>query len=79
MDTNGAGDMFAGGFIGALILGKTLDEAIHVGHALGAMCVGHVSHSAYLSTVFRLMYAAGWASTPVAQGQGCFVDTVAFS
>jgi len=42
VDTNGAGDMFAGGFIGALILGKTLDEAIHVGHALGAMCVGHV-------------------------------------
>lgn len=35
--------MFAGGFVGALILGKSLEEAIHVGHKLGTMCVGHVS------------------------------------
>jgi len=42
VDTNGAGDMFAGGFIGALVNGKSLDEAVEVGHRLGAMCVGQV-------------------------------------
>ncbi|OXH00420.1 adenosine kinase, partial [Cryptococcus neoformans] len=40
VDTNGAGDMFAGGFLGTLALGKDLDEAIEVGHKLGQMCVG---------------------------------------
>ncbi|CUA67714.1 adenosine kinase [Rhizoctonia solani] len=39
VDTNGAGDMFAGGLIGALVAGKSLDEAVEVGHKLGAMCV----------------------------------------
>ncbi|WVO15670.1 hypothetical protein L204_103331 [Cryptococcus depauperatus] len=42
LDTNGAGDMFAGGFIGALALGKDLDEAVEVGHKLGQMCVGQI-------------------------------------
>jgi len=42
VDTNGAGDAFAGGFIGAYVAGKTVDEAIEVGHTLGAMCVGQV-------------------------------------
>ncbi|KAF8574324.1 Ribokinase-like protein [Ramaria rubella] len=42
VDTNGAGDMFAGGFVGAIILGKSVDEAIEIGHQLGAMCVGQV-------------------------------------
>lgn len=42
VDTNGAGDCFAGGFIGATVLGKGLDEAISIGHKLGAMCVGQV-------------------------------------
>ncbi|WVQ83914.1 hypothetical protein IAT38_006058 [Cryptococcus sp. DSM 104549] len=40
VDTNGAGDMFAGGFLGALAAGKDLDAAIEVGHKLGQMCVG---------------------------------------
>lgn len=43
VDTNGAGDAFSGGFIGALVLGKSLDEAVQVGHRLGSMCVGQVS------------------------------------
>jgi sugar/nucleoside kinase (ribokinase family) len=43
VDTNGAGDMFAGGFMGALISGKSVEESILVGHKLGAMCVGTVS------------------------------------
>lgn len=42
VDTNGAGDMFAGGFIGALALGKSQDKAIEVGHKLGQMCVGQI-------------------------------------
>jgi len=42
VDTNGAGDMFAGGFVGALILGKSVDEAVEVGHKLGSMCVGQI-------------------------------------
>ncbi|KZS89765.1 Ribokinase-like protein [Sistotremastrum niveocremeum HHB9708] len=42
VDTNGAGDAFAGGFIGAFTLGKTLDECVAVGQKLGAMCVGQV-------------------------------------
>ncbi|KAJ3506802.1 hypothetical protein NMY22_g17131 [Coprinellus aureogranulatus] len=39
VDTNGAGDAFAGGFIGALVAGKTLDEAVEAGHKLGSLCV----------------------------------------
>jgi len=42
VDTNGAGDMFAGGFLGALALGKNLDECVEVGHKLGQMCVGQI-------------------------------------
>ncbi|CDU23436.1 probable adenosine kinase [Sporisorium scitamineum] len=42
VDTNGAGDAFAGGVLGALVLGKTVDEAIEVGHKLGGMCIGQV-------------------------------------
>ena len=48
MDTNGAGDAFAGGFVGAMILGKSHDEAVEVGHRLGAMCVGQVRLSVNL-------------------------------
>jgi len=39
VDTNGAGDAFAGGFCGALSLGKSVDEAVAAGHKMGAMCV----------------------------------------
>ncbi|EJT49111.1 adenosine kinase [Trichosporon asahii var. asahii CBS 2479] len=42
VDTNGAGDMFAGGFLGAIAQGKTLNEAIEVGHKLGQMCCGQI-------------------------------------
>lgn len=40
VDTNGAGDAFAGGFLGASLLGKSVDEAVQTGHKLGAMCIG---------------------------------------
>ena len=42
IDTNGAGDMFAGGFLGALALGKDIDECVEVGHRLGQMCCGQI-------------------------------------
>ncbi|CAL1693889.1 unnamed protein product [Somion occarium] len=39
VDTNGAGDAFAGGFLGAFVSGKSLDECVEAGHKLGSMCV----------------------------------------
>ena len=42
VDTNGAGDAFAGGVIGALVAGKSIDDAVEVGHKMGAMCVQQV-------------------------------------
>ncbi|KAI0348324.1 hypothetical protein BDW22DRAFT_1341445 [Trametopsis cervina] len=39
VDTNGAGDAFAGGFIGAYVSGKSLEESVEAGHKLGSMCV----------------------------------------
>ncbi|KXN84999.1 Adenosine kinase [Leucoagaricus sp. SymC.cos] len=42
VDTNGAGDAFAGGFLGAYVAGKSLEESVLVGHELGKMCVGQV-------------------------------------
>lgn len=43
VDTNGAGDAFAGGFLGAIVSGKSVDEAVLAGHKMGAMCVQLVS------------------------------------
>ncbi len=42
IDTNGAGDMFAGGFLGALALGKSLDVCVETGHKMGQMCITQV-------------------------------------
>lgn len=42
IDTNGAGDAFAGGFLGAFVSGKSLDECVEAGHKMGAMCVQQV-------------------------------------
>ena len=45
VDTNGAGDAFAGGFLGGLVLGKSVDECVDAGHKLGSMCVQQVRSS----------------------------------
>ena len=45
VDTNGAGDAFAGGFVGAYVSGKSLDECVLAGHKLAAICVQQVSTS----------------------------------
>jgi adenosine kinase len=42
VDTNGAGDAFAGGFLGAFVAGKSINECVEAGHKLGAMCVQQV-------------------------------------
>ncbi|KAH9460393.1 hypothetical protein MJO28_003939 [Puccinia striiformis f. sp. tritici] len=42
VDTNGAGDAFAGGVLGGLVLKKPIDQCIEIGHKLGQMCVGQV-------------------------------------
>jgi len=42
VDTNGAGDAFAGGFLGAYVAGKGLEECVEAGHKMGAMCVQQV-------------------------------------
>ncbi|KAF4611957.1 hypothetical protein D9613_004301 [Agrocybe pediades] len=42
VDTNGAGDAFAGGFLGAIVAGKDLDAAVLAGHALARACVQQV-------------------------------------
>jgi len=42
VDTNGAGDAFAGGFIGALVAGKNLDDSILAGHALARASVQQI-------------------------------------
>lgn len=45
VDTNGAGDAFAGGLIGALVAGKDLEKAVLVGHALARASVQQVCGS----------------------------------
>lgn len=42
VDTNGAGDAFAGGFLGGWISGKSVAECVEIGHKLGRMCVQQV-------------------------------------
>jgi adenosine kinase len=54
IDTNGAGDAFAGGFLGAFVAGKTLDECVEAGHKMGAMCVQQVRF--LISSLFVLSY-----------------------
>src|SRR5579862_1766334 len=39
VDTNGAGDAFAGGFMGKLILGGTIEECVKVGQWLAGLCL----------------------------------------
>jgi len=42
VDTNGAGDAFAGGFIAALIDGKNWDQCVEIGQVMGAMCIQQI-------------------------------------
>ncbi|KAF9004915.1 Ribokinase-like protein [Hymenopellis radicata] len=42
VDTNGAGDAFAGGFLGAYVLGKSVDDCVEVGHKLASLSIQEV-------------------------------------
>jgi len=76
VDTNGAGDAFAGGFLGGLVSGKSVDEAVLAGHKLGGMCVQLVSTlKAHLAFDFLKGAAAGRTTVPLAKG-GRVVDTL---
>jgi sugar/nucleoside kinase (ribokinase family) len=68
VDTNGAGDAFAGGFLGAYVAGKSLDECVEVGHKMGAMCVQLVSRCSLISGHSLIMDPLGWSPIPLAQG-----------
>lgn len=74
VDTNGAGDAFAGGFLGALVAGKSADTAVLAGHIMGAMCVQLVRMPMTWRFMVFLIGIAGRTAVPVAQG-GCVVDT----
>jgi len=49
VDTNGAGDAFAGGLLGALVAGKDLEKAVLAGHTLARACVQQVWIPDFLS------------------------------
>jgi adenosine kinase len=66
VDTNGAGDAFAGGFLGAFISGKTVEECIDVGHRLGAMCIQQVCHLFCRSEQCTEHVSTGWSPVSMA-------------
>jgi 2-dehydro-3-deoxygluconokinase len=41
VDTTAAGDSFNGGFLGALLLGKSMTQALQQGHAFASAVIGH--------------------------------------
>ena len=51
VDTNGAGDAFAGGFLAALTLEKQLVDCVETGHRMAANCIKQVGSltSSYFS------------------------------
>lgn len=51
VDTNGAGDAFAGGVLAGLIAGKTLSEAVLVGHALARASISQVCGTFYVRCI----------------------------
>lgn len=54
VDTTGAGDAFAGGFLAAVLKNCTLEEAACVGHAAAAMIVSEMGGYTAAPTVPRL-------------------------
>lgn len=45
VDTNGAGDAFAGGFTAGVVEGKSLEESIHMGHWLARLSLKELGPS----------------------------------
>lgn len=73
VDTNGAGDAFAGGFLAGYILGKSIDDSVEVGHKLGRMCVTQVLRYFPVEEVADVLL--GWPAIPMAQGCRCLKRT----
>lgn len=48
VDTTGAGDALAGGFLGALLAGRPPEDALVAGAAVAASCVAHLGSRGYL-------------------------------
>ena len=69
VDTNGAGDAFAGGFLGALVTGKNLDDSVLAGHALARACVQQVSSRmvVFMPVKIIIMILTGWIAIPMAK------------
>jgi adenosine kinase len=47
VDTNAAGDAFAGGFLAALVAGKDIPAAVTAGQKLAAVCIQEVGFPAF--------------------------------
>lgn len=56
VDTNGAGDAFAGGFLGTLAQGKNLEESIHGGHWLASESISLMGPNVRLLFPIHLPY-----------------------
>ncbi len=68
VDTNGAGDAFAGGLLAALVLEKSLDDAIDVGHKMGSMSVQLVCDFVLeFSSKQKLMCCQVWITIQMAE------------
>jgi len=70
VDTNGAGDAFAGGLLGALVAGKNLDESVLAGHALAGACVQQVSTPNRVVNIkdCNRDSSTDWTTIPMAKG-----------
>jgi adenosine kinase len=70
VDTNGAGDAFAGGFLGARVAGETLNDSVLAGHALACACIQQVSFSIfYIPIKIIITILTGWTAIPMAKGR----------
>ena len=68
VDTNGAGDAFAGGVLAALVAGKDFGKAVLAGHALAQASIRQVNLS--FPFWFRMsltLSVVGWSPIPLAE------------
>ena len=61
VDTTGAGDAFAAGFLAGLVNGRSLEDCARLGCAAGGRCVGHPGASAFPVSMQDLYALVGQA------------------